>query len=116
MTPPLGRFEWERLIRDLDGMPPSAKNAAFALATWAENDGTNAHPGIIKLAKATGLSRRAVIDALAFLENAGFITASYRGGTKNVSRGNATVYDLAVPDALWPFPKPHLVQPLHQVQ
>ena len=96
MAPPLSRFEWERLIRELD-LTSAQKVTAYAMATYVNGDGSNAHPGIGLLIKATGLSRRSVISALSGLESEGFIVAISRGGGKGVTRGNATVYALSVP-------------------
>jgi Helix-turn-helix domain len=95
--PPLDRFEWERLIRELD-LPPTLKCTAYALATYANGDGTKARPGVDRLAHATGLSRRSVLAALAGLETAGLIEAVTRGGGKGTPRGFASVYVLSVPD------------------
>ena len=98
MTPPLDRFEWERLIRALDGYSIAVKCTAYALATYANGDGTKAHPGLEQLIVATGGSRSTVIRSLSVLESEGFINAISRGGGKGVQRGNATVYELTVPD------------------
>ena len=96
MTPPLDRFEWERLIRELD-LPSALKLTCYALGTYVNGDGTNAHPGITGLAKATGLHRATVLRSLAQLEELGLIQPVFRGGGKGVHRGLATVYELAVP-------------------
>ena len=96
MTPPLGRFEWERLIRELP-LTAAMKNTAYALATYVNGDGTNAHPGVSALSTATGLHRATVIRALSELEVAGFIHPISRGGGKDARRGDATVYELSVP-------------------
>jgi hypothetical protein len=96
VAPPLSRFEWERLIRELE-LSSAQKVTAYAMATYVNGDGSNAHPGIALLMKATGLSRRSVISALSGLESEGFIVAVSRGGGKGVTRGNATIYALSVP-------------------
>lgn len=96
MAPPLSRFEWERLIRELE-LSSAQKVTAYALATYVNGDGSNAHPGISGLAKATGLHRATVIRALFQLESEGFIVAVEHGGGKGAKRGNATVYALSVP-------------------
>lgn len=52
-----------------------------ALADHANDDGTEARPGLRRLTVKTGLSRRAVQDCLAHLEGHGLIRASgYRKG------------------------------------
>lgn len=100
MTPPLDRFEWERLIRELDLTTPQ-KATAYALATYVNGDGSNAHPGIDKLMKATGASRSTVIRALTALESEGLIRMVSEGGKKGAPRGFATVWELSVPGH-WP--------------
>ena len=96
MAPPLSRFEWERLIRELD-LSSAMKLTSYALATYVNGDGSNAHPGIAGLVKATGLHRATVIRALSELESEGFIVTVSHGGGKGAKRGNATVYALSVP-------------------
>lgn len=96
MTPPLDRFEWERLVRELP-LPLAVKCTAYALATYVNGDGSNAHPGIDRLVRATGSSRSTVIRSLESLESHGFIKERSKGGGKNVRKGNATVWELSVP-------------------
>ena len=96
MTPPLDRFEWERLVRELD-LPAPVKATAAWLATYVNGDGTNAHPGVTALAKATGLHRATVLRSLGELEDIGLLKAVSRGGSKGVGKGMATVYELATP-------------------
>jgi hypothetical protein len=96
VPPPLDRFEWERLIRELQ-LPLAVKCTAYALATYVNGDGTNAHPGIDKLILATGSSKSTVIRTLESLESMGFILAVSRGGEKGVPKGHATVWELSVP-------------------
>ena len=96
MPPPVDRFEWERLIRERE-LPSAQKLVGYALGTYVNGDGTNAHPGIEGLVKATGLHRATVLRALAGLEEGGYIRAAFRGGGKGVRRGLATVYELSGP-------------------
>ena len=96
MAPPLDRFEWERLIRELP-FPLAVKCTAYALATYMNGDGSNAHPGIPRLIRATGSSKSTVIRSLDALECAGFIRVAVKGGGKDVKRGIATVWELSVP-------------------
>ena len=96
MPPPLSRFEWERLIRELE-LSAAQKVTAYAMATYVNGDGTNAHPGVNGLMKATGLSRSSVLRALEALESDGLIAIVSRGGGKGVRRGNASIYALSVP-------------------
>jgi hypothetical protein len=96
VSPPLSRFEWERLIRELD-LPLTVKCAAYALATYVNGDGRNAHPGVQNLMKATGMSRASILRALSALELEGFIVVRSQGGSKGVPRGHASVYELSTP-------------------
>lgn len=96
MTPPQDRFGWERLIRELR-LPGPAKCVAYALATYANGDGTRAHPGVRNLMTASGYGRARVLTALAELERLGLIVTASRGGGKGSRRGLATVYELSVP-------------------
>lgn len=94
--PPLDRFEWERLLRDME-LPSAQKLVGYALATYVNGDGSSAYPGVPGLVKATGLHRATVIRALSEMERSGLITVHFRGGSKGVQRGLATIYQLAAP-------------------
>lgn len=96
MTPPLDRFDWERLVREI-GMPPMTKLVALTLATYANGDGTRAHPGETKLAAAVGIKERAVRNHIAILRDLGLIKRVSRGGSR---LRLADVYELHVPDDL----------------
>jgi hypothetical protein len=87
------RFQWERLIRDLD-LPPAVNCTAYALATYVNaSQGTRAHPGLARLCQATGLSKGTVGAALAALESGGLLTRKAHGGGRG--RKLAAEYDLA---------------------
>jgi hypothetical protein len=96
VAPPLSRFEWERLIRQSE-LPSAMKLTGYALATYVNGNGSNAHPGVDLLVKATGLSRRTIITALAGLESEGLLIVTSKGGGKGMKRGTASVYCLASP-------------------
>lgn len=64
---PAGRFEWERAVRALTIHPPLRKLVALMIATYADKDGRNAHPGEDRLAKECGITTRAVREHLAAL-------------------------------------------------
>ncbi len=102
MAPPLDRFEWERLIRELP-LPLAEKCTAYALATYVNGDGRNAHPGTERLIRATGSSRSTVLRTLRSLEAHGFIRPVSRGGAEGIPKGHSTVWELRFPDAgiLW---------------
>jgi hypothetical protein len=93
----MDRFEWERLIRELD-LPPSVKNTAAWLATYVNaKDGTRGHPGRVKLSRATGLHPSTVTAALAALEAVGLIARDNHGGGRD-KKGVAAVYGLSTPE------------------
>jgi len=102
VAPPLDRFEWERLIRELP-LPLAEKCTAYALATYVNGDGRNAHPGTERLIRATGSSRSTVLRTLRSLEAHGFIRPVSRGGAEGIPKGHSTVWELRFPDAgiLW---------------
>lgn len=64
---PAGRFEWERAVRALEIRPPLRKLVALMLATYADRDGRNAHPGEQRLADECGITTRAVREHLSAL-------------------------------------------------
>jgi hypothetical protein len=90
----LDRFEWERLVRELD-LPVAVNCTAYAIATYANRDGTKAHPGRDNLSQATGLSQATVSAALAALEAGQLLNRKSHGGGRGVKL--AAEYDLAVP-------------------
>jgi len=114
------RGEWERLIRALpaasplfahdlcgrrchrkDGTrlaPSTICGVCYALATFASNDGTTAHPGSARLGLAAKRHRGTVIACLGHLETVGLIVATLRGSSAGVPRWMATEYHLSVPD------------------
>ena len=93
MEPVLSRFDWERLIRELD-LPSPVKCTAYALATYVDGKtGANGYPGRDNLSRATGLSKPTLTAALAALEAAGLIFRKSHGGGRGVKR--AAEYDLA---------------------
>lgn len=97
MRPPLDRFDWERLIRELD-LPSAVKCTAYALATFLDGKtGMNAHPGTPALVKATGLSKPTLLKAMERLEKEGLIMAVQKAGEKGMPRGFATVWQVCVP-------------------
>jgi DNA-binding transcriptional ArsR family regulator len=75
---PIRRFRWEKdVLRCV--LPPMTKLVALVLATYADADGGNAHPGEDRLAVACGLSDRTVRDHLARLRDLGLIERTFSG-------------------------------------
>jgi hypothetical protein len=130
----LDRNQWEQMLRALPTTSPlfrhdrcekgrcrrangsrlhasTIKSVGYALATFAQPDGTNAHPGIgapkqNKLADdnplrglmlATSRSKITVVACLRHLETVGLIIAHVRGGTMGLPRHFATIYCLTHP-------------------
>ena len=91
-----GRFDWERAIRHADLRPPMVKCVALMLATYANADGTNAHPSEDRLAGDIGISARAVRDYLDLLRRTGLIERTF-GGSTGGRRKLADCYSLALP-------------------
>lgn len=74
---------------------PSVKNTGFAIGTFSNKDGTSMYPGVRRLAAVTGHSKRAVIEALAWMRWLGFI---WRVSTSPGSKTNeADQYTLCLP-------------------
>lgn len=91
-----GRFDWERAIRALPLRPPVRKLVALTLATYADKDGTNAHPGEDRLAEDCGITTRAVRGHLSALRELGLIVRTFRGSSYGRSKA-ADEYHLAMP-------------------
>jgi len=92
----LDRATWTRAIR---GRIPELRDvaAAHTMASYANRDGSNAHPGVARLVKDLMSSDKTVRRALASLIEAGWVTVSYRARRK---LGEADVHCLSVPAPL----------------
>lgn len=90
---PLGRFDWERVLRDAD-ISASAKLAGFVAATYADADGTKIRPGEARIAAAMRKGPQTARRAVAELVAAGLLEQVSRGGGPN---GLASVYRLVAP-------------------
>jgi hypothetical protein len=91
--PKSGRANWSRALRGR--LPTLADYAvARALADYANTDGTNAHPGIQRLADDLNCSTKWVKTSLATLAETGWITRTSRGRRK---LSEADTYSLSVP-------------------
>lgn len=96
---PLGRFEWERLVRRALIKPPSIKMLALVMATYANSDGTRVRPGQKRLANVMGTSISTVERGQRALEGLGFIEMTYKGHSAGRGRagGYASEYRLTIP-------------------
>lgn len=91
------RGTWERAIRDHVPLDPTIGYVAMMVATYTDfSNGANAFPGEARLALATGRSVRTVRNALAWLDEHGFLQLGSRGG-RNPHLRYADVYGLALP-------------------
>ncbi|MEJ7772525.1 MAG: hypothetical protein WKF51_11540 [Geodermatophilaceae bacterium] len=91
--------DWKRTIRGWIAEPQHIA-AALTLAGYANNDGSNARPGIERLAADLCRGPRAVRWTLAALEEDGFITRTSRGGRQGMPKKQANVYQLTIPATL----------------
>jgi hypothetical protein len=96
---PLGRFEWERLVRRALIKPPSVKLLGLVMATYASKDGTRVRPGQKRLANVMGTSVSTVERGQRALEALGFIEMTYKGHSAGRGRsgGYASEYRLTIP-------------------
>lgn len=98
---PLGRFDWERIIRRIndDRCPFPLKGFAFLLATYGDSDGTSIRPGDARLMAVTGKSSATVRRWRDGLIRLGLIEMEHRGGGAGRS-ARASLYRLTVPEDL----------------
>lgn len=94
------RGDWERAIRDHVPMDPTVGYVAMIVATHADFDtGANAHPGEASIARSVGRTTRTVRNALAWLEEHGFLDRTQRGSVA-AQRKYADKYSLSLPGPL----------------
>jgi hypothetical protein len=90
---PVDRARWSRSIRGRLRML-SDYAVAYALANYANRDGSNAHPGTARLAEELATSESTVKRAMAWLTENGWVTITQRGRRK---LGEANVHQLTIP-------------------
>lgn len=99
---PIGRFEWERILRRIQVSSPSVKLVGFTMATYASSDGGNVRPGQARLAAVMGASISTVRRGQAELECIGMLDMVTKG--RSFGRGHigsfASEYRLTVPSDL----------------
>ena len=94
---PAGRFTWEKALRSAS-LSKRAATTGYALATWADSDGTHARPGVQNLMDATRSSKRTVLRALAELQADGYLDQIRRGRAYGRGGGGfASEYRLTLP-------------------
>lgn len=99
---PIGRFEWERIVRRAVIKPPSAKFLGLMMATYASADGSRVRPGRDRLAAVMGTSMSVVDRGQRSLEKLGFLDKVYKGHGAGRGRkgGFASEFQLTVPSDL----------------
>lgn len=99
---PIGRFEWERILRRIQVSVPSVKLVGFVMATYASADGTNVRPGQRRLAAVLGTSEMTVRRGQSELEATGMLEMVFKGHSlgRGQSGGYASEYRLTVPSDL----------------
>lgn len=88
---PVGRFQWEQLVRRAE-LGPSTKYVAGWLATWASQDGGDLIVGEELLANALGRGERMVREHLAKLRKLGLIEC-----LREAAPGRSAEYQLTFP-------------------
>jgi hypothetical protein len=99
---PLGRFEWERIIKRCTFKQSSIKLTALTIATYADvRTGDRVFPGNTRLAAATGLSERQVIRSIKSLGAVGLLFQTVNGSSfGRGGKGLASAYRLTAPEVL----------------
>ncbi len=95
---PASRFVWEKALRQAKlGVGPHGSStlaAGFALASFADPDGSSIYPGVTLLAEGLGFSTRTVDRALSRLRDEGYLTKVREGNSR---AGRADEYRLSLP-------------------
>ncbi|MBT2538774.1 hypothetical protein [Arthrobacter sp. ISL-69] len=99
---PVGRFEWERIIRRAIIKPPSIKFLGLMMATYASADGSRVRPGQARLAAVMGTSISTVERGQRTMEQEGFLEMVTKGHSAGRGRsgGYASEYRLTIPSDL----------------
>jgi hypothetical protein len=99
---PIGRFEWERILRRVQVSVPSVKLVGFAMATYGNADGTKIRPGQKRLAAVLGTSEMTVRRGQGELEAIGMLEMVFKGHSQGRGQagGYASEYRLTLPSDL----------------
>ena len=92
---PVGRYEWEAIIRRLN-LSMKTSYVALVMATYADPDGTRIRPTAPELAAAARMGESTVARYVRELRTAGLIVKTRRGGGRN-GTGRPNEYRLTVP-------------------
>lgn len=88
-------------VFDTEGMSPTAKLVALAMADHASDDGRNIYPGLARLERKTGLSRASVQRAIKWLLENGYLAIE-----KHSTATMPTVYRMPVEGGITVTPLP----------
>lgn len=98
------RYAWRRLVVRDPHLTDTTRRVLLELESYANPDGTNAHPGITRLAtlptKTGTISERTVRRALTTGLERGYLERTTRGRAGR-HRNSADVYRLAFPPETW---------------
>ncbi len=92
---PVGRFEWERLLRRAQ-LDFTVMGVGLVLATYADSDGSNVRPGLKRLIAVTGKSRATICRALATLRDLGLIDYVFQA-SRDGHKDKVDEYRLTMP-------------------
>ena len=96
-TNPVGKFEWEKGIRDHSNLPAGARHIALTLATWMNAKTGEAYPSLMELARASGRAKSTVIRNLSILGDEGFLDWRKGGGRRPDGHGIPNYYKATLP-------------------
>ena len=97
---PKFRFRWERAFRENCGLPASTRLVGLVVATFMDDDGTDAWPGLVTLSRCCGLGQRAVSKHLAVLVESGWLVRTREGrkvGSGAGAFGQPAAYVASIP-------------------
>lgn len=89
-------FDWQRTLLNSE-LPKETKLIGWALSTYTNKQGANAHPGETRLALALGVTTKTVRNHLKRLRADGFIGRTAQGSIAE-HRNWADVYELTFPE------------------
>lgn len=93
----IGRFAWERAVREDPAITRTRQHVLFALATFANNRDGRVTVGEQRLATVTGLSVSAIREHLTGARKAGLLQRITRGHHIASGRVAASTYQLTLP-------------------
>lgn len=93
----VGKFQWEKAIRDFSDLPAGVRLVAYTLTTWMDAVTGKAFPSIDTLKRGTGQGRSTVIRHLNKLDGEGWLDRRRGGGTDQNGRGISTRYAARIP-------------------